>query len=158
MNVPSGPMLLEPFAHYDPELLCWRTSQECSLLENLTESPPTWPKHGMSSHGHVYALPTSAPPTLGSGRSLLPTPKARDWKGHSPAQMKRNTPDMPAIVEFLNHDSYPPQQQQMDHADPTTPGRDDHDLEQMTLSLFALEPHATTTGEHSPTPSHDGNT
>lgn len=33
--------------------------------------------------------------------NYLPTPKARDWTGHGPADMRRNTPDLSAISRIL---------------------------------------------------------
>ncbi|SER95663.1 hypothetical protein SAMN05216188_11877 [Lentzea xinjiangensis] len=79
----SGPTSSQPFAFYDPDTSSWRTSLP-SLFEDLTESPPTWPRSGMTSAGFAYALPTSAHPTaatVGSDTPHLPTPTARDGKG-----------------------------------------------------------------------------
>jgi hypothetical protein len=50
---------------------------------------PTW---GRMVAGHIYPLPTSAPPTAGRGCSSspgLPTPTARDWKAPGPADHRR---------------------------------------------------------------------
>ena len=83
MTVPSGPSSLEPFAHYDPDSLCWRMSQQFLPLENLIESQPTWPKRGTCSRGLAYELPTWAPRINVNASSLLPTPTAMtphdDW-------------------------------------------------------------------------------
>ena len=36
--------------------------------------------------------------------NYLPTPKARDWTGHGPSSMERNTPDLNAISRILEND------------------------------------------------------
>lgn len=71
-----------PWAWFDRESSCWRTSQP-SLLD---DQDSTWssldlPASGMTLGGHVYALPMSAPHMAGSGgSSLLPTPTVGDSK------------------------------------------------------------------------------
>lgn len=74
-----GPTSLTPLAYFDPDTSSWRTSQP-SLFEDLTESPPTWPRSGMTSGGRAYALPTWVRPideTAGSDTPLLKTPTAQ---------------------------------------------------------------------------------
>ena len=68
-----------PFASYDPATHCWRTFQP-SLFEDLTSSPPTGPRSGMTCNGTAYLLPPSAPRTAATDGSAWPTPTARDHK------------------------------------------------------------------------------
>ena len=63
MTAPSGLTSREPFAYYDPESLCWKTCQQSLPLENLSASPMTWPRAGMTSGGHALELPMLAPHT-----------------------------------------------------------------------------------------------
>jgi hypothetical protein len=61
-------------ARFDPASRSWRTAQR-SLLEDLTECSPTWPRSGMTADGQCWELPTWAPPTSAPAfGSLLPTP------------------------------------------------------------------------------------
>ncbi|GAA0949122.1 hypothetical protein GCM10009560_67070 [Nonomuraea longicatena] len=82
----------EPSVYYDLDSSCWRTFQP-SLLDDRgsTLSSPTLPRSGAMRRGRVYARPTSAPRTganAGSASPGLPTPAARDWKGHGyPGQL-----------------------------------------------------------------------
>jgi hypothetical protein len=76
----SGLTWPTPFAFYDPDTSSWRTSQQ-SLFEDLTSSPETWPRSGMTSNGTAYLLPPSAPLTAATGGGeLLPTPTATNTK------------------------------------------------------------------------------
>ena len=79
MNAGSGPPSRTPFAHYDPGTCSWKTSQ-LSLLGDLMESSPAWPRSGMWDLGAAYAHPPLARPTAANGSSsspgLLPTPNA----------------------------------------------------------------------------------
>ncbi len=70
-----------PFASYDPESRCWRTSEATSLWA-LTLSSLTLPSWGCLHGGELSELPTPEPPTAGRGCSSLslPTPTARDYK------------------------------------------------------------------------------
>ncbi|MCP2242732.1 hypothetical protein LX86_001453 [Lentzea aerocolonigenes] len=76
----SGPTSSTPFAYYSPDTSCWRTSLP-SLFEDMPESPPTWPRSGMTCGGHAYALPTPGHHTAVTGgsatRHLLKTPTAQ---------------------------------------------------------------------------------
>ena len=66
-----------------PNGWCWKTSQESLLpteVRRSTKSSERWPKTGLLRDGHVYELPTLAPPTVGSVGSVLPTPTAHPEK------------------------------------------------------------------------------
>ena len=87
----SSSTLPELFATYDPESLCWRTSQR-SLLGGLTEFSDSWPRSGMTVNGIAYQLPVLAHRTYVTGSGLLPTPAASDYgtqKGQSPGASYR---------------------------------------------------------------------
>ena len=79
----SGPTWPTPFAFFDRESSSWRTSQGSLLPEDSTAFSPTWPHSGMTRRGEAFELPTWEPPTDASGCSSLPTPTARDHKGHN---------------------------------------------------------------------------
>lgn len=59
----------ESLARWDRDSLSWRTSQLC-LLEGSTRFSEHWPTSGMMRSGALYARPTWAPRTDGSGSSL----------------------------------------------------------------------------------------
>lgn len=79
----SGPTWPTPFAFFDRESSSWRTSQGSLLPEDSTASSPTWPRSGMTRRGEAFELQTWEPPTDASACSSLPTPTARDHKGHN---------------------------------------------------------------------------
>lgn len=67
----------EPLAHWDPDSLCWRTSQP-TLFEDSPEWSGTWPTSGMTHGGQLYALPTPGPPIPAPDcLPLLKTPTAQ---------------------------------------------------------------------------------
>jgi hypothetical protein len=79
----SGPAFCEPFATYDPDSSCWRTSQGTFPWAS-DEYSETWPKSGTWDLGHAYERPTLAPPTDATASSslpTLPTPSAADGMG-----------------------------------------------------------------------------
>lgn len=79
MSARSGRRLREPFAYYDPDSSCWRTSQGSFLLESLPESPVTFPTSGTWGRGGACEQQMSEPRTAASGASsLLPTPVVND--------------------------------------------------------------------------------
>ena len=81
MNDTSGPTLPTPLAHYDPDSLCWRTSQDTFPWEapQLLETLPAW---GMTRGGVLFERPTPARLTAGrDSSSLLPTPVADHSRG-----------------------------------------------------------------------------
>ena len=70
----------KPLAFFDRVSSSWKTWPHTSG-EGLTGSAPIWPNSGMTRHGRLSALPTSARPTSDGDCShlrLLPTPQARD--------------------------------------------------------------------------------
>ena len=80
----------QPLAQWNPTRDCWETTQQGSLLSELSDVySETWPTSGMTRNGVAYALPTWEPPTHGSASSysppakLLPTPTSRDWKDNA---------------------------------------------------------------------------
>ena len=76
MNATSGRISPTPFAYYDPELSCWRTSQ-ATLALDLTPFSVTLPRSGSMRNGELFERPTLARLTGGSGcSSLLVTPTA----------------------------------------------------------------------------------
>lgn len=81
MNATSGRISPTPFAYYDPESSCWRTSQ-ATLALDLTPSSVTLPRSGSMRNGELFERPTLEPRIDASGcSSLLSTPQARDGKG-----------------------------------------------------------------------------
>ena len=69
-----------PSAYYDPDKLCWKTSQQSLLSEApaLLRRLPDW---GMTVAGALFALPTPEHLTsVPAGSASLPTPCSRDWK------------------------------------------------------------------------------
>lgn len=70
MNATSGRISPTPFAYYDRELSCWRTSQ-ATLALDLTPSSVTLPRSGSMRNGELFERPTLARPTGGSDCSSL---------------------------------------------------------------------------------------
>ena len=74
----SGPSYSEPFALYDHELSCWRTSPDTGATGS-DEFSETWPRAGTTRNGQAFERPMLVPPTAESGSSSsrnLPTPDA----------------------------------------------------------------------------------
>ena len=97
MNVTSGPIRSEPLARYDPNMLCWRTSQASFLgMENgqVTLAPllGSFPKSGMTVSGELYRLRMLEPHIDENGGGvLLPTPQTTDAPtGGGPPQKNSN--------------------------------------------------------------------
>ncbi len=81
MSDTSGRISPTPFAHYDHESSCWRTSQ-ATLALDLTPFSVTLPRSGSMRNGELFERPMLVPRIGGSGcSSLLSTPQARDGKG-----------------------------------------------------------------------------
>ena len=81
-----GQLSRTPFARYDPDGCCWRTSQVTFPWDSGTFSG-TWPAWGMTRAGESYELPTPAHLTAGRAySSLLPTPLASDGEHGGPNQ------------------------------------------------------------------------
>ena len=80
MSATSGLTSATPFAFYDPDSRCLRTSQ-ATFLWDSTPSSPTLPPSGSMSSGRLYERATLGPATADSDcSSSLPTPTARDHK------------------------------------------------------------------------------
>ena len=80
-----GQNLQTPYAYYDPDTHCWKTSQD-TLLADLETSLQIWPRAGMTRNGIAYRLQPSAPRTYVTayssslnGHELWPTPTAMPW-------------------------------------------------------------------------------
>jgi hypothetical protein len=69
-NATYGPISPTPFAFFDPDLLCWKTSQGTLILD-LETSKPIWPRAGMTHNGTAYQRQPSAPLTAVTEYSLL---------------------------------------------------------------------------------------
>ena len=81
MSDTSGRISPTPFAYYDPDSSCWRTSQ-ATLALDLTPSSVTLPRSGSMRNGELFERPMLVPRIDASGcSSLLSTPQARDGKG-----------------------------------------------------------------------------
>lgn len=78
----SGPTLRVPLAHYDPDSSSWKTSG-VMFPSDWPTSSETCPAWGMTRAGELFELPTPALPTDAPASSSLPTPTARDHKGHN---------------------------------------------------------------------------
>lgn len=81
----SGPTYSAPFASYDPDSSCWKTSLDTSLWA-LTLSSVTWPKRGSMRNGSCYQRPESELPTDApdcSSLPLLPTVRATRGGSHT---------------------------------------------------------------------------
>lgn len=75
---PSSPVLL---ASFDPDTRCWRTFQ-ATLASELPRFSQTLPRSGMTRHGRLYELRTSALRTdVSVGSALLHSPTASDKDG-----------------------------------------------------------------------------
>lgn len=83
----SGPSLPASLASYDPDSLCWRTSQRSVLGGWVPFSDQDWPRSGMMLSGTAYPLQPSAPRTGGTAGSAshgphthqYPTPAATEY-------------------------------------------------------------------------------
>jgi len=80
MTDTSGPTSQEPFAFYDHDSSCLRTSQGTFLSDSM-KSSVTLPKWGSMRSGALYERPTLVRPTAESDFSLLPTPAGNDMGG-----------------------------------------------------------------------------
>lgn len=86
MSDTSGPGSQVPFALYDPNSSCWRTSQ--ITFDSVSEPYlGTWPRQGMTRNGEAFEQPTSVLPMPASASSswldplvqeFLPTPTTDD--------------------------------------------------------------------------------
>lgn len=76
MTDTSGHTLPAPYATWDRDSSCWKTSEATSLWV-LTLSSLTLPTWGGLAAGDLYELPMPELPTIGPASSLLRTPTAQ---------------------------------------------------------------------------------
>ena len=74
----AGRKPLKPFASYDHDMHCWRTSQVCLLTGTLDEYSETWPKAGMMQNGALYPQRKLERRTSEKGFGYIPTATATD--------------------------------------------------------------------------------
>lgn len=93
---------LESFAKWNRDTSSWKTCQQSFLEECSQLSWETWPKSGlMRSDGSVYALPTLALTTTGTGGGVwLGTQKAQMNRVHSEAFRKGRLPEPQEVVSI----------------------------------------------------------
>ena len=77
MSGTYGPTSWMPFASYDPDTCCWRTSEATSLWA-LTLSSLTSPEWGGLQYGELFEHPTPDRLISGPASSSLPTPTGDD--------------------------------------------------------------------------------
>ena len=89
----SGLTFSEPFAIYDPDSSCWRTSQG-TFHWGSDEFSATWPQRGSMRNGQCFEHRTWEPATDELDCSSLPTPTARDGKTGEDKRGRSNGPDL----------------------------------------------------------------
>ncbi len=92
-----GPTSQEPFAFYDPDWSCLRTSQGTFLSDSM-KSSVTLPKWGSMRSGALYERPTLVRPTDANGSSLLPTPRSQNGETRNMTAWERPL-DQPQNLE-----------------------------------------------------------
>jgi hypothetical protein len=85
MTDTCGPTSQPPFAWYDPDGRCWRTSQG-TFLSDTSLSSVTWPKQGSTRGGLAYEHPTLALRTAANGSSSLLTTPMVGYTGTGPEE------------------------------------------------------------------------
>ena len=78
-----------------------RKRRKISLLEHWGVFSETWPTSGMMLDGRVYELPMLEHPIREKECSLLPTPLGTDWKGDSPGDHSRDSPQLRATSHYF---------------------------------------------------------
>jgi hypothetical protein len=91
MSDTYGPTSGTPFAQYDRQQRCWKTSEATSLWA-LTLSSLTLPTWGGLHAGELYEQPTLARPTIEPGYSSLPTPRAQNGEPRNQTIYHRDGP------------------------------------------------------------------
>lgn len=89
MTDTCGLMSCAPFARWDRDLSCWKTSEATSLWA-LTLSSLTLPQWGGLHDGELCEHPTPGRLTSGPDCSSLPTPSANDTTGAEDQAQRRN--------------------------------------------------------------------
>ena len=96
----SGLMSPVPFAFYDHDGCCWRTSQGTFPWASDKFSA-IWPRAGTTRNGIASQRQPSAPLTDVTGFTLLPTQTVNDSKNDgSPSQMRRNSLALNSLVKL----------------------------------------------------------
>lgn len=110
MSAGSGRISPQPFAFFDRDGLCWKTSV-LSLYEDLLPSKLTWPRSGICVRGYAYARPMWALRTGASGSSwspfsLLRTPTAQLAVngGSQPPAKRLAGGHQPTLADQVEHD------------------------------------------------------
>ena len=75
-----GPKPIASCAYLDPDMCCWKTSQD-TFLSDLETYSGIWPDAGMMRNGVVYEQAILEPPICESGSSLLDTWRTPDSPG-----------------------------------------------------------------------------
>lgn len=86
-----GAKLSGPLLKLDRANCSWKTAQQ-SLITASIESPPIFPSWGICIDGACYQQPALVPTTFaldGGAWPGVPTPTATDFKGSTPAQVRR---------------------------------------------------------------------
>ena len=88
----SGRTWHDPFAFFDPDGCCWRTSQGTFLWGSETSSV-TWPTAGTTVNGTAYQRQPLVPRTSATASSSWPTPTVGDSKNTANRTADRSSPD-----------------------------------------------------------------
>ena len=86
-----GQKLGVPLMKFNQENCFWKTSQKL-LIKDSSKSPLTFPSWGICIDGACYQQPVLVPTTNaldGGAWPGVPTPTATDYKGSTPAQVRR---------------------------------------------------------------------
>lgn len=92
----SGRSSSPPFAFYDPDSSCWRTSQGTLDLGSMSSSV-TLPKQGSMRNGALYPRRRPAPVIDANGSSLLRTPQAQVTEPKPGIKLANRTPSDPQV-------------------------------------------------------------
>jgi hypothetical protein len=87
------------FAKLDRNSCSWKTPQP-SLFVELKPYWLIWPRWGSMRNGGAYRQANVGPITNETGSGSLPTPRCHDAKKMYPAEMKRKSPCLAALVMF----------------------------------------------------------
>lgn len=101
----SGPISPSPFAFYDPDSQCWRTSQGTFPWAS-DEYSETWPPSGSMRSGTVFLQRPSVPRTsVIASSSSLPTPTVSQYgTNQTPSEGASVRPSLPSMAK---HDLWP---------------------------------------------------
>jgi len=100
----DGPIPGVSFARFDPNGLCWRTSQTCltAMIGDTSEAfSPIWPRWGIVSDGAAFRLPKWEFRISESDCSFWPTSTMQNSENNAgPSQYHRNTPPLNTAVNL----------------------------------------------------------